>query len=109
MYGRAMVSEIAAPPRSRPASRRRRWAVLWSVPDVRWAAAATALFGAALLVQVPGGPPWLWWPLYLGCYLAGGWEPGWAGLRALGERRLDVDLLMVVAAIGAAAVGQVAD
>src|SRR5690606_25571681 len=40
---------------------------------------------------------------------AGGWEPALAGLRALRERTLDVDLLMVVAAIGAAAIGQVFD
>ena len=40
---------------------------------------------------------------------AGGWEPGLAGLKALRDRSLDVDLLMVVAAIGAAAIGQVFD
>ncbi|MFE7359248.1 heavy metal translocating P-type ATPase, partial [Streptomyces sp. NPDC057543] len=42
-------------------------------------------------------------------YVAGGWEPGWEGLRALKDRTLDVDLLMVVAALGAAAIGQVLD
>ena len=51
----------------------------------------------------------MWWALYLACYVAGGWEPGLAGLRALRDRILDVDLLMVVAAIGAAAIGQVMD
>ncbi|MFJ6776977.1 heavy metal translocating P-type ATPase [Kitasatospora sp. NPDC091257] len=39
----------------------------------------------------------------------GGWEPAWAGLQALREKTLDVDLLMIVAALGAAAVGQVMD
>ncbi|NKE29872.1 heavy metal translocating P-type ATPase, partial [Mycobacterium tuberculosis] len=38
-----------------------------------------------------------------------GWEPGLAGLQALQRRTLDVDLLMVVAAIGAAAIGQIAE
>ncbi|MBA2324003.1 MAG: heavy metal translocating P-type ATPase [Pseudonocardiales bacterium] len=76
---------------------------------MRWAAAAVALFLAGLAVQLPGGPSWLWWTLYLGCYAAGGWEPGLAGLRALRDRTLDVDLLMVVAAIGAAAIGQATD
>ena len=47
------------------------------------------------------------WALFLACYAAGGWEPGRAGLRALRARRLDVDLLMVAAAVAAAAVGQV--
>ncbi|GAA2910701.1 heavy metal translocating P-type ATPase [Streptosporangium fragile] len=82
---------------------------MWSLPEVRWAAAATGLFALGGISQLVGAPPWLWWGLYLACYAAGGWEPGWAGLRALREKTLDVDLLMVVAAIGAAAIGQVFD
>ncbi|WP_285777796.1 heavy metal translocating P-type ATPase [Microtetraspora sp. NBRC 13810] len=77
--------------------------------EVRWAIAATALFAAGGAAQLAGAPPWLWWTLYLACYAAGGWEPGLAGLKALRERTLDVDLLMVAAAIGAAAIGQVFD
>jgi heavy metal translocating P-type ATPase len=46
---------------------------------------------------------------FVGCYAAGGWEPGLAGLRALRDRSLDVDLLMVVAAVVAAGIGQVLD
>ncbi|MGC7101883.1 heavy metal translocating P-type ATPase [Amycolatopsis lurida] len=82
---------------------------MWSLPEVRWATAATVLFGLGLTAQLTGGPAWLWWALYLACYATGGWEPGWAGLQALRERKLDVDLLMVLAAIGAAAIGQVFD
>ncbi|WP_449596156.1 heavy metal translocating P-type ATPase [Nonomuraea indica] len=82
---------------------------MWSLPEMRWAGVATALFAAGGVTQVAGAPPWLWWGLYLACYAAGGWEPGVAGLKALRERTLDVDLLMVVAAIGAAAIGQVFD
>ncbi|MCG5438124.1 heavy metal translocating P-type ATPase [Micromonospora foliorum] len=81
----------------------------WSVPEVRWAGAATGLFALGLLAQLLGAPAWVWWVLYLACYASGGWEPGWAGLQALRERRLDVDLLMVVAAVGAASIGQVLD
>ncbi|SDI95210.1 ATPase, P-type (transporting), HAD superfamily, subfamily IC/heavy metal translocating P-type ATPase [Nonomuraea jiangxiensis] len=77
--------------------------------EVRWAIAATALFAAGGAAQLASGPPWLWWTLYLACYAAGGWEPGLAGLKALRGRTLDVDLLMVAAAIGAAAIGQVFD
>jgi cation-transporting P-type ATPase J len=84
-------------------------ATTWSLPEVRWAAAATVLFLAGLAARIPGGPAWLWWTLFLACYAVGGWEPGLAGLRALRGRVLDVDLLMVAAAIGAAAVGQVLD
>lgn len=82
---------------------------LFALPEMRWAAAALVLFLVGLAGQLLDGPSWAWWALYLACYATGGWEPGLAGLRALRERRLDVDLLMVVAAIGAAAIGQVMD
>ena len=76
---------------------------------MRWATASVALFLAGLAIQLSGGAPWLWWTLYLACYAAGGWEPGLAGLTAMRDKTLDVDLLMVVAALGAAAIGQVTD
>jgi heavy metal translocating P-type ATPase len=82
---------------------------LWAVPEVRWSCAATGLFLAGLTAQLAGAPEWLWWALYLGCYVTGGWEPALAGLRALRRRTLDVDLLMVLAAVGAASIGQVFD
>lgn len=82
---------------------------VFDLAEMRWAAAALALFLAGLVVQLAGGPVWVWWGLYLACYVTGGWEPGWAGLQALREKTLDVDLLMVVAAIGAAAIGQITD
>src|SRR6202035_1871894 len=82
---------------------------LRSLPEVRWAAVATVLFAAGLIVRLAAGPSAGAWALFLACYAAGGWEPGLAGLRALRARALDVDLLMVLAAAGAAAVGQVLD
>jgi heavy metal translocating P-type ATPase len=82
---------------------------LWALPEVRWASASTVLFGLGIAAEFGGAPAWLWWTLYLACYVAGGWEPAWAGWEALREKSLDVDLLMVVAAIGAAAIGQVLD
>src|ERR1700760_2802524 len=82
---------------------------LFALAEMRWAVMALALFLSGLTTQVAGGPRWMWWALYVGCYAAGGWEPGLAGLRALRDRTLDVDLLMVVAAIGAAAIGQITD
>ncbi|MCX8559928.1 heavy metal translocating P-type ATPase [Mycolicibacterium mucogenicum] len=85
---------------------RRGW---FDLPEMRWAAVALALFLAGLVLQLAGGPAWVWWALYLACYVTGGWEPALAGLRALREKTLDVDLLMVVAAIGAASIGQVTD
>ncbi len=79
------------------------------LPEVRWACAATAVFVFGLIAQLAGGPGWLYWGLYLACYAAGGWQPAVAGLEALRSRVLDVDLLMVLAAIAAAAIGQVFD
>jgi heavy metal translocating P-type ATPase len=81
----------------------------FALVEVRGATAATVLFGLGVAAQFGGAPAWVWWALYLACYLTGGWEPALAGLRALREKSLDVDLLMIVAAIGAAAIGQVFD
>jgi len=82
---------------------------LWSVASVRWATVALGLFLAGLVAQLLDAPSGLWWTFYLACYLTGGWSPAWEGIQALRARTLDVDLLMVVAAIGAAAIGQIFD
>ncbi|GHA69778.1 HAD-IC family P-type ATPase [Streptomyces termitum] len=92
----------------RPLPARRRTRVL-ALPEARWAAASLALFLLALPPYLLDGPGWLWGTLFAAAYATGGWEPGLEGLRALRERTLDVDLLMVVAALGAAAIGQVLD
>ncbi|MFI8828681.1 heavy metal translocating P-type ATPase [Streptomyces sp. NPDC053431] len=98
----------AAPPRPAPPPTGRK-ARVTELPEVRRAALAALAFLCALPLDLAGAPAWAWGPLYAVCYAAGGWEPCLAGLRALRERTLDVDLLMVVAAIGAAAVGQFLD
>ena len=55
-------------------------------------------------------PTWLSSSLFLVGYVAGGYRQAIEGTtRLLRERELDVDLLMVVAAIGAAAIGYWAD
>ncbi|MGW6589274.1 heavy metal translocating P-type ATPase [Streptomyces sp. MCL20-2] len=104
------LDQRSAPPADgpRPAPPRRRTRVL-ALPEARWALAALVLFVLALPVHLLGGPAWLWGPLFAATYVTGGWEPGWEGLKALRGRTLDVDLLMVVAALGAAAIGQVLD
>ncbi|MEY9872018.1 heavy metal translocating P-type ATPase [Streptacidiphilus sp. MAP12-33] len=101
-----LLERPAAP--AAAAAPRRRTRVL-ALAEARWALAALVLFLVALPLQLSGAPGWAWGPLYALCYAAGGWEPGWAGLTALREKTLDVDLLMVVAALGAAAIGQVLD
>ncbi|MEU9234391.1 heavy metal translocating P-type ATPase [Streptomyces subrutilus] len=97
-----------APSAAAAAAPRRRTRVL-ALAEARWAAAALLLFLAALPLQLTGAPAWAWGPLYAAAYATGGWEPAWAGLRALRDKTLDVDLLMIVAALGAASIGQVMD
>ncbi|WKX13774.1 heavy metal translocating P-type ATPase [Streptomyces sp. NL15-2K] len=99
-----------APPVHRAAASppRRRTRIL-ALSEARWALTALVLFLIALPLHLLGAPVWLWGPLYAAVYVTGGWEPGWEGLKALKDKTLDVDLLMVVAALGAAAIGQVLD
>ncbi|MEU6157798.1 heavy metal translocating P-type ATPase [Streptomyces sp. NPDC047130] len=109
-----MTATLAPAPADRAARQRdggppRRRTRVLALPEARWAAAATAFFLLALPLQLADAPAWTWGPLYALTYATGGWEPGWEGLRALREKTLDVDLLMVVAALGAAAIGQVMD
>ncbi|NGO45505.1 heavy metal translocating P-type ATPase [Streptomyces ureilyticus] len=109
-----MTSTLAPPSVDRAGSARagtapRRRTRILALPEARWAAAATALFLLALPLQLTGAPAWTWGPLYALAYVTGGWEPGWEGLKALKEKTLDVDLLMIVAALGAASIGQVMD
>lgn len=80
-----------------------------ALPEARWALAALVLFLVALPLKLLDAPVWTWAPVFAATYLTGGWEPGWEGLKALKDKTLDVDLLMVVAALGAAAIGQVLD
>ncbi|MYQ39721.1 ATPase, P-type (transporting), HAD superfamily, subfamily IC/heavy metal translocating P-type ATPase [Streptomyces sp. LamerLS-316] len=80
-----------------------------ALAEARWAGAALALFLLALPLDLTGAPGWTWGPLYALVYAAGGWEPALSGLRELREKVLDVDLLMIVSALGAASIGQVRD
>ncbi|SEQ70086.1 cation-transporting P-type ATPase D [Mycobacterium sp. 88mf] len=94
---------------ARPGGARRIGTWIWSLDSVRWAVAALGLMLCGVVVQLADAPQPLWWTLYLACYLAGGWQSAVSGVRALRDRTLDVDLLMILAAIGAASIGQVFD
>ncbi|MFF1603021.1 heavy metal translocating P-type ATPase [Streptomyces mirabilis] len=113
LYGARVSSTLDSPPvpsldASARTAPRRRTRVL-ALPEARWALLATAAFLSALPLHFADAPGWTYGPLYAIAYLAGGWEPLLAGLRALRGKTLDVDLLMIVAALGAAAIGQVLD
>ena len=61
------------------------------------------------LLERSGGPAWAPLLFYLGAYLYGGWDIAHHAWHALRERRFDTDLLMLVAALGAAALGKYAE
>ncbi|MFD7280843.1 heavy metal translocating P-type ATPase [Streptomyces sp. NPDC059862] len=103
----ATLAPHPAPTRT-PTAPRRRTRIL-ALPEARWALAALVAFLAALALDLGGAPTWAFTPLYAVAYVTGGWEPALEGLRALRDKTLDVDLLMIVAALGAAAIGQVLD
>ncbi|MDQ6651072.1 MAG: heavy metal translocating P-type ATPase [Actinomycetota bacterium] len=80
-----------------------------ALPEVRWAALSLLAFLLALLTRVAGAPAAVNGALFVLCYAAGGWEPSLVALQALRRKSLDVDLLMIVAALAAAAIGQALD
>jgi heavy metal translocating P-type ATPase len=92
-----------------PATRAGRAMSFLTLPEVRWAALSLLAFLIGLVVHLAGTPAAVSGAFFVVCYLAGGWEPALAGLQALRERKLDVDLLMIVAALVAAGIGQVLD
>ncbi|MFE5243579.1 MULTISPECIES: heavy metal translocating P-type ATPase [unclassified Streptomyces] len=105
----AVIPRPSRTPTAGPGTVPRRRTRVLALTEARWAGASLALFLLALPLQVTGAPAWAWGPLYALVYAAGGWEPALSGLRELREKVLDVDLLMIVAALGAASIGQVMD
>jgi Cd2+/Zn2+-exporting ATPase len=78
-----------------------------------WDLAEPALAGAALLAawlcERGEAPTWAWGTLYVASYAIAGHAALLEGARAALRLRLDVDFLMAVAAIGAAAIGEYAE
>ncbi len=101
------LAPTPVPASARPAPRRRTRVL--ALPEARWALVSLIAFLLGLTLDLAGATAWAYGPLYAVAYAAGGWEPALEGLRALREKTLDVDLLMIVAALGAAAIGQVLD
>ncbi|MCC2270137.1 cadmium-translocating P-type ATPase [Streptomyces sp. CT1-17] len=110
LYGGRVSTTLATMPAPAPAAPApgRRTRVL-ALAEARWALASLLAFLAALPLDLGSAPAWTYGPLYAFAYAAGGWEPALEGLRALRGKTLDVDLLMIVAALGAASIGQVLD
>lgn len=77
--------------------------------DLKLSLLAGATLLAGFVTQTAGGPTWAWLPLYLTAYVAGGWHATNHAVRAALKARFDIDLLMVVAALGAASLGSWAE
>lgn len=86
----------------------------WHLPQGWWERNHLAVYSALCLVALIlawvleswQAPSWVWLALYGLAYLAGGTEAARNGLKALWERQIDVDFLMVAAAVGAAIIGE---
>lgn len=91
--------EPAPEPASRPALRR-------PASLGRFLEPGLALLFLGLAAVIPEGWLLLRAVLLGGAYLAGGLRATWQALGALRDRVIDVDLLMVLAALGAAAIGE---
>lgn len=92
----------AAPPDETPAGWRH-----WLAGDglaVTFTAITLVALLAGLLLERLALPGWAPWIAYAVAYVTGGYYGLRAGLASLRERTIDVDLLMVLAAIGAALV-----
>ncbi len=72
-------------------------------------AASGVLLGAGIAAEAAGLPAALWGPIYAASYVAGGLELARHGFAAVVRGSFTVDLLMSVAALGAAALGRWAD
>ncbi len=66
---------------------------------------AGGLLGLGTLAEMIALPALLWVPLVAGCYLLAGWDVFRHALGTLRQGRFTIDLLMTLAAFGAAATG----
>jgi Cd2+/Zn2+-exporting ATPase len=70
------------------------------------AGATGVLLLAGWLLERAAGEGTISWLLFVGAYLAGGWYPVVEAFGNLKERKLEIDALMLIAAAGAAILGQ---
>jgi len=81
----------------------------WSIENLQavfTAVTFVAMIAGRIVESMPEAPPYLATVLYAIAYITGGTFGLKAGIESLKLRTIDVDLLMILAAIGAALVGQ---
>ncbi len=71
--------------------------------------AALVILAAAVVASLASAPRVLVEPLYLLSMVVGGWPIARAATVALGRRRLDMNVLMALAAVGAVGIGEYAE
>ncbi len=74
-------------------------------PDLLLSFAAGLALLIGFVLERAGQPMLAWLPFYLTAYVAGGWHATNHAVRAATKGRFDIDILMVTAALGAAAIG----
>src|SRR5690554_6496646 len=101
---RAPVGETSLHPQPAPARQ------LGFVRRYRlFAEPALTLLFMGMAALAPGGWEPARWLFYTAAYVSGGLRSTWQALAALRRRAIDVDLLMVLAALGAASIGEAAE
>ena len=106
-------SAATIPSEAEPAAAGGRWSALkeWLTPQKLQAILTVVTFVAMMggwLVEryAPAAPAWLPAMLYVVAYVAGGAFGLKGGIESLMARTIDIDLLMILAALGAAFVGE---
>jgi Cd2+/Zn2+-exporting ATPase len=93
-----------APPTA--VDRARHWLTPQRLQAILTVVTLVTMVAAWLLERTATGPAWLVTALYVAAYVAGGAFGLKGGIESLLARTLDIDLLMILAALGAAFVGE---
>ncbi len=91
---------------SLPSSRRQMWDWFRTNPEAIFTVITFVAMFSALFLSNRGGAAWLIAGFYGAAYIFGGYYGMKGGIESLRQRTIDVDLLMVLAAGGAALVGE---
>ncbi len=89
-----------------PSTRRQVWGWFIHNPEAILTAVTLAAMSAAWLLEKTAELPLLIAGLYVAAYAAGGYYGLKGGVESLRQKTIDVDLLMILAAVGAALAGQ---
>src|SRR6185503_10796413 len=78
----------------------------WRDGRLRWVLLAALLWALASVLPLLGGDGSLMTALFAAAIVSGGWPFARAGWQAVRARRLDMNALMTISALGAALLGQ---